>query len=194
MSAFEYAMVLISIIIGLGVTHILSALGNAVHRIRGFGPSIRLEATYITWVAFVFFWLISFWWFEFKWSEIAPEFGVGLFLFLVLYAVALFSWAVILVPHRLEVVEDSWEYFASIRGWFYGGLLVVNVIDLADSFLKGFEWGARSGYVVFWLALTSAAVIGLISTRRWLHLLMGIMLLLYNIVFTTVDTPILGRW
>jgi hypothetical protein len=194
MSAFEYAMVLISIVIGVGVTHILTALGNAVHRIQGFGPPIRLEAVYLTWVAFVFSWLASFWWFEFKWSDIAPEFGVGLYLFLVLYAVVLFSWAVILVPHRLAVIEDSWEYFVSIRGWFYGGLLVVNAIDLADSFLKGFEWGARPGYIVYCSVVTAAAIVGLISARRWLHLAMGATLLVYNIAFTVLDTPILGRW
>ena len=187
-------MVLISIIVGLGITHVLSALGSAVQRIRGHGPAIRLEAVYLTWVAFVFYWLVSFWWFEFKWRDIAPEFGVGLFLFLVLYAVALFLLTVILVPHRVEVVDDSWEYFVSIRGWFYGGLLVINVIDLADSFMKGFEWGMRINYVVFWLTLTGAAVLGLKTRRRWVHMTLGITLLVYNVTFTTFDTPILGRW
>jgi len=194
MSAFEYAMVLISIIVGLGITHILAALGNSVQRIRGYGPAIRLEVTYLTWVAYVFFWLVSFWWFEFKWGEIAPEFGVGLFLFLVLYAVALFSLAVILVPHRLEVVDDSWEYFLSIRGWFYGGLLIVNAIDLADTFLKGFEWGTRIGYVAFWLVTVTAAVLGLTTERRLVHLTLGVTLLSYNVVFTVFDTPMLGHW
>jgi hypothetical protein len=37
MSAFEYAMDLISIIVGLAIAHVLSALGNAVQRIRGMG-------------------------------------------------------------------------------------------------------------------------------------------------------------
>lgn len=194
MSAFEYAMVLISIIVGLGITHILAALGNSVQRIRGYGPAIHLEITYLTWVAFVFFWLVSFWWFEFKWRELAPEFGVGLYLFLVLYAVALFSLAVILVPHRLEVVDDSWEYFVSIRGWFYGGVLIVNAIDLVDTFLKGFDWGTRTGYIIFWLVTVTAAILGLITKRRWVHMALGITLLLYNVIFTAFDTPVLGRW
>lgn len=43
MSGFEYAMVLVSIIIGLGVTHILTSLGSAVHRLRGHGKPLRLE-------------------------------------------------------------------------------------------------------------------------------------------------------
>jgi hypothetical protein len=194
MSTFEYAMVLISIIVGLGIAHILSALGSAVQRLRGFGPAIHLGITYLSWVAFVFFWLVSFWWFEFKWRDIAPEFGLLLFLFLVTYAVALFLLTVILVPHHLEVVDDSREYFVSIRGWFYGGLLAVNGIDLADTFLKGFEWGTRSGYIVYWSAVTGAAILGLITKRQWVHSALGIGLLVYAIVFTALDTPTLGRW
>ncbi len=194
MSPFEYAMVLISIIVGLGITHILSSLGSAVHRLRHHGPAIRLEITYLTWVAFIFVWLVTFWWWEFKWSELAPEFGVGLFLFLVLYAVSLFSLAVILVPHRLSVVDDSWEYFLSIRGWFYGGLLLMNAIDLADTFMKGADWGFRFSYLTFWAAVTAAGVIGLTTTRRSIHAGSGITLLLWNIALAFYDHAILGDW
>ena len=79
MSPFEYAMVLISIIVGLGITHILSSLASAVHPLRGDGPPVQLEVTYLSWVGFVFVWLVTFWWFEFKWNELALEFGFGLF-------------------------------------------------------------------------------------------------------------------
>ena len=90
MNAFEYAMVLISIIAGLGITHILANLGTAVHRLRHHGPAIRLEINYLSWIAFVFCWLVNFWWWEFKWSELAADFGFDLFVFLVLYATSLF--------------------------------------------------------------------------------------------------------
>src|SRR5262245_28840570 len=160
MIAFEYAMVLVSIVIGLGVTHILSSLGAAVHRFRH-GPAIRLEITYLSWVAFVFTWLVNFWWWEFQWSEVVSEFGFGLYLFLVLYAVSLFLLAVILVPHRLSIVNDSWEYLLSVRTWFYGGLLVVNVIDGADTVIKGTGWAFSFSYLSYWVALTAACLIGL---------------------------------
>ena len=73
-------------------------------------------------------------------------------MFLGLYATLLFLLAVILVPTRLSVVVDSWEYFLSIRYWFYGGLLVLNGIDLVDSFMKGTEWGFRTNNLVYWAA------------------------------------------
>jgi hypothetical protein len=173
MSPFEYAMVLISIIIGLGITHILSSLANAVHPFRGDGPPVHLEITYLSWVGFVFVWLVTFWWFEFKWSELASEFGFGLYSFLVLYAVLLFSLTVILVPRRLWLVGDSWEYFLSIRPWFYGGLLLLNAVDLADSFMKGVEWGSRMTLLTYWAAVTAAGIIGLTTTHRGVHTALG---------------------
>ena len=194
MSPFEYAMVLISIIIGLGITHILSSLASAIHPLRGDAPRVHLEITYLSWVGFIFVWLVSFWWFEFKWSELAPEFGFGLYTFLVLYAISLFSLAVMLVPRRLWVVGDSWEYFLSIRIWFYAGLLLLNTIDLADSFMKGVEWGSRLSGLTYWVAVTAAGVIGLTTTRRGVHTGLALTLLLWSIVLTFYDNAILGGW
>jgi len=194
MSAFEYAMVLVSIIIGLGVTHILASLGSAVHRLRGFGKPLRLELNYLVWIGFIFGWLVQFWWFEFKWATLGVDVDFRLYSFLVLYAVSLFMIAVILVPHRLEAVDDSWEYFLSIRPWFFGGLLVLSVVDLVDTFMKGWEWGLRESYGWYWLAVVTCGVIGLLSTRRRVHLAMGLLLFAWSNVLTFYEQFVLGRW
>jgi|APFre7841882724_1041349.scaffolds.fasta_scaffold07111_2 hypothetical protein len=194
MSAFEYAMVLISIIIGLGVTHILSSLGTAVHRLRGHGKPLRLELNYLVWVGFIFSWLVQFWWWEFKWTTLGTDIDFRLYSFLVLYAVSLFMQAVILVPHHLAVVDDSWEYFLSIRPWFYGGLLALNVLDLTDTFMKGWDWGIRQSYTWYWLVVTACAVIGLLSTRRRVHLAMGLLLFTWSNGLTFYEQFVLGGW
>lgn len=194
MSSFEYAMVLISIVVGLGITHILSSLGSAVHRIRGHGRPLRLEMNYLVWIGFIFGWLVQFWWFEFKWSELEPQVGFLLFGFLVLYSVSLFLVTVILVPHHLSVVDDSWEYFLSIRPWFFGGLLLLNGIDLVDTFLKGVEWGTRSTYLWYWTAVTAGAVIGLRATRRSIHMALGLTLLIASNAITLYEQGVLGGW
>ena len=41
MDSFEYIMVLVSIVVGLGITHILSSIGSAIHRI----PSCLLDTS-----------------------------------------------------------------------------------------------------------------------------------------------------
>lgn len=193
MSTFEYAMVLISIIIGLGITHILSSLGSAVHRLRHHGRSLRLEINYLLWVAFIFTWLTQFWWWEFQWSKLVPAVDVGIYSFLVLYSVALFMMSVILVPHHLTIVDDSWVYFLSIRYWFYGGVLVLNVIDLVDSLMKGLEWGLRAPYLWYWFALTIACAIGISTSRRFVHITLGSIFLVWANGLTFYELFVLGN-
>jgi hypothetical protein len=167
-------MVLVSIIVGLGLTHILSGLGAAIPRLLGHGPPIRIEVVYLSWVGVLFTWMASFWWFEYRWNLLAPELSWGLFFFIVTYAVLLFSLAMVLVPHRLEIVDDTWRYLLSVRKWFYGGLLLVNALDLIDTFLKGVDWGIRPIYIIMWSSVTVAALMGLFSKRRVIHAALGI--------------------
>ena len=140
MGYFEYVMVLISIIIGLALTHILTALGSAVHRLRGHGPPIKLDAIYLTWIVSVLLMLVSFWWTEFKFQDSVTEWTFGLYLFLVALAISLFLLAVVLVPPGMKGVDDSYEYFMAGRRWFFGTFFVVTVLDLVDTSLKGVDW------------------------------------------------------
>jgi hypothetical protein len=166
MSPFEYVMVLVSIIVGLAITHVLTALSAAVHRLRGHGSPLRLEAVYLLWISFVLLWLISFWWWEFRFQELAAQWPFGLYLFIVGYSVSLFLLATILVPHQMEGISNSYDYFMDGRKWFFGGLLAVNGIDVIDTFLKGTEWGLRP---VLWIqtgVYVVASIVGIVSTRR----------------------------
>ncbi len=143
MGYFEYVMVLISIIIGLALTHILTALGSAVHRLRGHGPPIKLDAIYLIWIVSVLIMLVSFWWTEFKFQDSVTEWTFGLYLFLVALAISLFLLAVVLVPPGMKGVDDSYEYFMAGRRWFFGTFFVVTVLDLVDTSLKGVDWVTR---------------------------------------------------
>ena len=60
---------------------------------------------------FLFIWLVSFWWWEFKFQDLDVEWSFGLYLFIVSYAMWLFVLAVVLVPDDMEGMRDSFEYF-----------------------------------------------------------------------------------
>jgi hypothetical protein len=194
MEAFEYVMVLVSIIVGLAITHILAALGAAIHRLRGHGPPIRLGATYLIWVGFLFTWLVSFWWWEFKFQSIDVEWSFGLYLFIIGYAIWLFLLSVVLVPERMEGVSDAFDYLMDGRAWFFGGLLGAVAIDTADSFLKGSEWGMRP---VFWAqsaVYVAACVVGIMTTRRRWQLAAAVAAFVAQIVYMFGTVGILGGW
>jgi hypothetical protein len=192
MGTFEYAMVLVSIIIGLALTHILSALGAAVHRLRGHGDPIRLEPVYLLWVGYVLIWLISFWWFEFRFQSLKVEWTYGLYLFLILYAICLFFIAVILIPGRMNGVRDTYEYFMAGRIWFFAAVLFTLGIDQVDSFLKGVDWGLRPLYVGFNGATITLCIIGIVTELRHLQLVVAAAALAIQLAVMFWDLPFPG--
>jgi hypothetical protein len=193
MGPFEYVMTLVSIVVGLALTHILSALGSAVHRLRH-GPPIRLDAVYLLWVGFVLAWLLSFWWWEFKFHDLDIKWTFGLYLFVILYAVVLFLMAVILVPRDMDGVHDSYAYFMAGRRWFFGALLVANAVDFADSLLKGIAWALRPDYVVQLVVYIAAAALGVASGRRSVQLGIAVVMFALQLVYTWESLDILGSW
>ncbi|MBT8397742.1 MAG: hypothetical protein HKO65_20670 [Gemmatimonadetes bacterium] len=122
MGTFEYVMVLVSIVVGLAITHILAAAGATVHRLRGHGDPIRLDPVFLLWAGWVLTMLVSFWWWEFRLQEIQINWTFGLYLFLITYAIVLFLLTVVLTPHRMADVKDSYDYFMEGRRWFLGGV------------------------------------------------------------------------
>lgn len=194
MDAFSYVMVLVSIIIGLGITHVLSAIGKAIHRARGYGSPIRLEAVYLLWVGFLFIWLISFWWWEFKFSQIEIEWTFGLYLFIVGYAVSLFLAAVILLPSEMDVVSDTFEYFLNSRRWFLSFVILLIVLDVVDTFLKGADWGLRPIFVAQTLVFVVGSSVGLVTQRRGAHLVIANAVFFVQLGYLFRELTQLGSW
>jgi hypothetical protein len=194
MGYFEYVMVLISIIVGLGLTHVLGALGAAVHRLRGHGLPIRLDATYLLWVGTVLTWLVSFWWFEFKYQEITTQWTLDLYLFVTFYAISLYLMAVILLPAGMKGITDSYEYFMAGRRWFFGAFFVATAFDVVDSFLKGFDWGMQPSYLTLWAIYIAAGIVGIVSKTRGVQRLAAAVPFVSQIVNIFSDLRVLGSW
>lgn len=189
---FDYVMALVSIILGLGITHVLSAFGSAVHRLRGHGAPIRLDAVYLLWVASVMLWIVSFWWWEFKFKELGTQWTYGLYLFMILYAVALFLLAVILVPKDMDGLDDSYAYFMSGRRWFFGTFMVCNALDVADTFIKGAGWGMRPAYLIQAVVYFGAALVGMRAERRGTQFAIALVIFAYQVIYTWGALNVLG--
>lgn len=130
MTTFEYLSVFISIVVGLGVVHVLGGVGMLLNR--------RAERTYwvhTTWVVFLVFWLPYFWWFTFDWRRV-DTWTFPLFMFVVAYAMLSYLVTVVLVPTDPPDVADLEAYFFRVRPRFFMLLVLMNFADLLDAFLK----------------------------------------------------------
>lgn len=194
MSEFEYVMVLVSIVVALAIAHLLTALAAGVHRFRGHGEPIKLDSVFLLWIIFVLIWLISFWWWEFKFQEFQIEWSYGLYLFVLGYSIILFMVSQILVPHRMQGVTDSYAYFMEGRKWFFGALFLVIAFDISDTFLKGAEWGLRPAVLMNYSLNIAVVITGIISERRTIQLGTAIVALSAQLLYVFQELNVLGSW
>jgi peptidoglycan/LPS O-acetylase OafA/YrhL len=96
-SAFEYVTVLISIILGLGITQILTSIADLFHKIQ----KVRFYWPHILWILFVLILHIQEWWVTYELKNHQP-WRLPTFLFIILYPVNLFVLARMLFPSSLK--------------------------------------------------------------------------------------------
>jgi hypothetical protein len=189
---FEYVMVLVSIIIGLGIAHQLLGTAGIVDRVAGGGRPLGLSVAYFSRLGVVFSWTVLFWWWEFRFSTVVTNWTVGLYFLLVIYAVVLFLLAALLVPRTWDPVEHLAQYFLDRRVGFYSLLLAANGVDVVDGYLKGgtsnlIETPAIT-YLI-WIAITVASLTGLRARSIRVHGALGLVVLSLEIISGSGASP-----
>ena len=195
MDQFEYVMVLISIITGLGIAHILLGIGGIIDRLSRKEARLELSLAHAAWLAFCFLWLVMFWWWEYRFSTRVSDWTMGLYLFLVCYAVTLFLLQAVLVPRTWDGVTSLKEYFLERRAWFYSLLGFVTVLDMFDSYLKGgFQYILDSGYIglAFPVATIPVVIIGIRTTEIRTHNIMATIFVVWQILIGFGFLEVLG--
>jgi hypothetical protein len=132
MEMFNYVMVLASVIIGLGVTHLLMGIAGILQH----PGREKIYWVHLAWVAATFLRAIFWWWFEFRLSK-TMEWTFTLYVFVLAYAFLIYLWCALLFPRDLVGYDGFKDYFYSRRRWFFGLALAGQAIDVADTLLKG---------------------------------------------------------
>ena len=173
MTSFEYISTLLSIIIGLGITHLFVGISRLINNPR----KIKIYWIHLLWTLFIFIYMISFWWFEYKFNTI-QDWTFQLYLFIILYAVLLFFLCVINMPFHLP--DNFKEYFYSSRRWFFIVLLIVHVIDIFDTMFKGSDYMASMGinYVFNTLTFIILTIVAIFARKE---IVQGIIVIVLNI-------------
>lgn len=129
MSTAEYLSVLVSIVVGLGISHVLSGVGNLlVDRLR-----VRFWWVWGVAVLMVFLAHVQFWWGTFSVAgTVAANFFA--FLFFLLTPIALYLAAVVLLPDfEGEAEIDLQAHFLANHRWFFGFIAAVPLLNAVRS-------------------------------------------------------------
>lgn len=131
MAMFEYVMVLVSIIVGLGLTHLLQGVAHVVLSGRA-----KPYWVHLVWVGYMFLTAVMWWWWEFRFRTV-EVWTFQLYMFVLGYAFIIYLMCAWLFPDRADDHGGYKTYFYARRSWFFGLLALYLLIDLADTLLKG---------------------------------------------------------
>ena len=162
MTDFEFLSVLVSIVIGFGLTHLLAGLGHAYH-FRRVG---KMDAVHVAWTITVFFVLVLNWW-VFLLYRVFDEWTFTVFFTVILWTTSLYTLALALYPPRLSKDVDYREMFEANRTWFLSTFTIMCLLDLVVSFMR--EQGMPELYYLAYVghyAIITAVGIG-VKNRKY---------------------------
>ena len=114
MTDFEFLSVLVSIVVGFGLTHLLGGLGRAYH----FRRTSKMDAVHFAWTIMVFFVLVLNWWVFLLWRDFN-------------------SWTFFLFfTPRLSKDVDYRVLFETNRTWFLSTFVVFSMLDILVTALR----------------------------------------------------------
>lgn len=127
MTPFEHLTVLVSIVIGLGIAHLLTT----VHELVQVRARVRVYWLPVLWLVLIFVSLIEWWWAIFA-LRTTVKWNFFYFLFLLMSPVTMYLAAAFVLPddsERGNDIIDLRRYYYDNSAWLFGVLAVSPALD-----------------------------------------------------------------
>jgi hypothetical protein len=181
MTPFEYVIVLISIILGLGITTILTGVAELIKHTS----PVRLYAPYIIWILLVFVLHIQDWWVSYELKSV-EVWELPRFLLIILYPINLYILAHLLFPAGLSKEFDSKIFYLDhFPRLFYGSAILILLSTVQNISFTGLSFVSQAPKLVVAVVLLALALLKVRSNV--LHLLLSGILLASLIVGLAID-------
>ena len=131
MTDFEFLSVLVSIVIGFGLTHLLSGLGRAFH----FRHKNKIDAVHVAWTIQIFFILVLNWWVFLLWRD-TGTWTFSMFFTIVSWTTSMYILALALYPPHLPEDVNYRELFESNRTWFLSTFVIMCLLDILVTYMR----------------------------------------------------------
>ena len=130
MQAFEYLGVLVSVVIGVAMTHLVVGVVRLIQSRK----STVVYWVHLLWTYNILYGLLGFWWFFYSWHSL-PEWSRPEYFLFMAYALCLSVGAGLLFPLTGAVSNFQNFYYEHSR-WLFGSLILVNFLDVIEVIAK----------------------------------------------------------
>ncbi len=185
MTPFEYVIVLISIILGLGITTILKGVASWIK----VGSGRKIYFPYVIWIGLVFVLHFHEWWESYSLMRIG-EWSLLLFLFIILYPIVLYLLANLLFPqHHDSGFNSRAFYFENWKKLFSGVLGLVVMSFMQNVLVSGLP--VKSQIVHLLLFLMLGILVFQKRVHEKIHLVLSLILFVLMLVSLVVNRELL---
>jgi len=183
MTPFEYVSVLISIILGLGITVLLTGLADIIRNWQ----VVKIYWPYLSWILIVFVLHVQEWWTTYSLRD-EMNWTLPHFLFIITYPIVLFILAHLLFPQKWKKkgVDLKIHYFNNFTKYFSAALLLLVISILQNHFLLDYPLSEQ--YAQFTMVFLFLALLGSRSKKESLHAAMAVLMLMV-LIFSFVLKP-----
>jgi hypothetical protein len=170
-SPFEYVTVLVAIILGMGLTKVVSGLASLVQH----SEKVKVYWPHLVLVILIFILHIQEWWNTY--SLLNYKWRLPIFLFIILYPVNLYVLARILFPasFRSNVIDLKAFYFDNFRRIYLFITLAAILSILNNLFIAGIT--LQDQFIQFFVFASSLSITISKVQREYIHKLMAVLLL-----------------
>lgn len=182
LSPFEYVVVLTSIILGMGITQLITGLANIITR----WERVKLYWPHLVLVVLVFIIHIQDWWATYALRN-NNTWHLPMFLFIILYPVNLYILARILFPVRLSttLIDLKTFYFANFRK-IYLFLIFLPVHALIENcMIRGYTLQTQLLQVILIIMLSGIVILN--RKDEWIHKTLAIIFIVLCVMTMTVN-------
>jgi hypothetical protein len=188
---FSHLSVLISIVLGLGLSHLLSRIGELFQARAAHGDQVRIYWVQMAWVIIVLLAHVQLWWALYLWTERLESASFFDFILVLLGPVTLFLASRIVLPDLEDnPTVDLKAYFHAIRPWFFTVLALYPVVAAITEFAVE-DWNLRPSRLMQ-LALSAIVLPGAFVRSEQFHRALVLVILAMMLVFITRFTLRLG--
>jgi len=185
MSVFEYLGVILSVIMGLGLTHILAGISKTIHHRK----TVRPYWVHTLWAFNTLIYIVIIWWGMFWWSN-EQDWLFLQFLLLIFYAIVMFLLASLLYPWDFADNFDFEKHYFDTQPWFFAVFAVARIVDIPETLLKA-DGGLRDlpqGYALFSITFIALSVVGALWSNRTFHKLFAVFWAVTTILYLSATT------
>ena len=188
MQPFEYVVVLISLILGLGIAQLLNGLADMLAHYK----KTKFSVAHTLYVIVVFLVFCQDWFYTYQYSKQIEHWTLSIILSLLIFPIALFLLARFLFPTGSRSREtDMVAYFEENWRWFYALFSLTIVISIIQNILISGYTLVEQTLLFCYLTAYLIFLIGDIKRKIYHNIFMILQLLLW-IVFVFFDTTSLS--